>query len=243
MRLLLHACCGPCALEPLRLLVEEGHDITIAYMNSNIQPAEEYRQRLDTLRVFAADQGLPVVEGAYDPRTWAKAAGAYGSGAQVRPLRCRACYRQRLDEAGQYASANLFDGLATTLTVSPYQYTDAIREELESACASWGLTPVFRNYTSYYSKAVRRSKELGMYRQNYCGCPFSEAEAAQEREAQRAKRAVARAEKSAAKALRRAEEEAARSQRRAERKAYAEKRAAQRAALKAYKRAREEKTA
>ena len=50
MRLLLHACCGPCSLEPLRLLLEEGHDITIAYMNSNIHPQEEYLHRRDTLR-------------------------------------------------------------------------------------------------------------------------------------------------------------------------------------------------
>ena len=55
MKLLLHACCGPCTLEPLRLLLEEGHKISIAYMNSNIQPKTEYDHRLETLLAFARD--------------------------------------------------------------------------------------------------------------------------------------------------------------------------------------------
>ena len=53
MKLLLHACCGPCSLEPTRLLKAAGHDITIYYANSNIHPAEEYRHRLATLRAYS----------------------------------------------------------------------------------------------------------------------------------------------------------------------------------------------
>ena len=53
MKLLLHACCGPCSLEPTRLLKAAGHDITIYYANSNIHPAEEYEHRLATLRAWA----------------------------------------------------------------------------------------------------------------------------------------------------------------------------------------------
>ena len=237
MRLLLHACCGPCSLEPLRLLLEEGHDITIAYMNSNIHPREEYEHRHDTLMEFAREQGIPVVEGVYNPKAWANTAGQYASDPKMRPWRCRACYRQRLDEACDYALANCFDGVATTLTVSPYQYTDVIREELEAACALRRLVPVFRDYTEQYPEATRRSKALGMYRQNYCGCTISKKEAEQEREERRAERAAAKAAKLAEEAPRRAAAEAARAKKRAERQAYAEKRAAQRAALKAYKQA------
>ena len=65
--LLLNVCCGPCSLEPTRLLRAAGHDLTILYANSNIAPAEEYAHRLATLRAWAEDERLPVVEGAYDP--------------------------------------------------------------------------------------------------------------------------------------------------------------------------------
>ena len=82
MKLLLHACCGPCSLEPVRLLRAAGHDLTIAYMNSNIAPADEYARRLATLRAWAADVSAPVVEGAYDPAAWEACAGRVGAAAR-----------------------------------------------------------------------------------------------------------------------------------------------------------------
>ena len=162
LKLLLHACCCPCTLEPLRLLLEEGHDIAIAYMNSNIHPAEEYEHRRDVLLDFAREQGLEVIEGVYDPQAWSRAAGVFGTDPDQRPDRCRACYRLRLEEACAYAAANGYEGVTTTLTVSPYQYTETIREELERACAPRGLTAVFRDYREQYPEATRRSKAMGM---------------------------------------------------------------------------------
>ena len=73
MKLLLHACCGPCSLEPVRILAEAGHDITIAYLNSNIAPASEYEHRIKTLLEWAKSQNIPVIEGPYEPATWQNA--------------------------------------------------------------------------------------------------------------------------------------------------------------------------
>lgn len=235
MKLLLHACCGPCSLEPLRLLLEAGHDITIAYMNSNIHPAAEYEHRLQTMLDFAHEQGISVVEGPYDPQAWANAAGVFGTDPAFRPDRCRACYRLRLDEAARYASEHGFDGLATTLTVSPYQYIDEIREELSAACEPYGIEPVFQDFRERYPEATRRSKALGMYRQNYCGCAFSKVEAAQEREQRRIEREAAKEAKAAAMAPMRAADQAERARKRAEKQAYNEKRQRQRALLRKMK--------
>lgn len=232
MRLLLHACCGPCSLEPTRLLRAAGHDLTILYANSNIAPAEEYAHRLATLRAWAEDERLPVVEGAYDPERWEAGPGRIGEtqGDPVRrEARCRACYRLRLEEAATYASQAGFDGVGTTLSVSPYQYTDVIRDELERAAAQAGVAAVFEDFRPFYDQATRRSRALGMYRQNYCGCRFSDAEAA----AERAERKAARAADAAARAEERTASEAAQAARRAERQAYAEKQAKKRAVLKA----------
>lgn len=223
MKLLLHACCGPCSLEPLRLLLEAGHEIVIAYMNSNIHPASEYDHRLQTMLDFAQSQGIEVVEGPYEPQAWANAAGAFGTDPDARPDRCRACYRLRLEEAAAYAAANGFEGLATTLTVSPYQYIETIHEELETACAKVGITPVFQDFREQYPEATRRSKALGMYRQNYCGCAFSKVEAAEEREQRKAQRAAAKAKREEELAPQRAAEAAARAARKAEKEAYNEK--------------------
>ena len=81
MKLLLHACCGPCSLEPVRLLQAAGHDIAIYYANSNIAPREEYAHRLATLEDWTRSEGIPVIEGPYDPASWEEAAGRIGDAA------------------------------------------------------------------------------------------------------------------------------------------------------------------
>ena len=231
MKLLLHACCGPCSLEPVRLLQAAGHTVSIYYANSNIAPAEEYTHRRDTLRTWAESENIPVIEGSYSPASWEASAGRIGS--TSREARCRACYRLRLEEAAQYASAHGFVGIGTTLTVSPYQYTDVIHEELDRAAARFGLAAVFEDFRPYYPTATKRSRELGMYRQNYCGCRFSEAEAASERAERKFKRDAERKAYRAAHAEERATKEEALKARRAKRAAYDAKQAKKHAILKA----------
>ena len=164
-----------------------------------------------------------------------------GSGEAVRPQtvaelldderrreRCRACYRMRLEEAAAAAADLGYDALSTTLAVSPYQFTDVIHEELERAAQNAGIACHFEDYRPYYDEATRISRELGMYRQNYCGCRFSIAEG----EATRAFIRQQRAEQKAARAAGRASEDAERQKRAAEKRAYADKQARKRAILK-----------
>ena len=132
MRLLLHACCGPCLIEPLDEFSASADELAIVFTNSNIHPAEEYERRRRRLLAYADGLGATVVELDYDPAAWVEAVGPLArSGAE----RCRACYRLRLGEAARYAAENGYDALATTLTISPYQSPDAIREEGQAAAA------------------------------------------------------------------------------------------------------------
>lgn len=233
MKLLLHACCGPCSLEPTRFLANEGHDITIAYMNSNIHPASEYDRRLSTLRAWADRENLPIVEGPYDVRAWEGCVGTVASDTYAsREDRCRACYRMRLEEAARYASEHGFDGVSTTLTVSPYQYTDIIREELKRAAGAHGIASLFEDFRPLYDEATRRSRELGMYRQNYCGCRISQAEAEAERRERKAARAAKREAERAAHEDEIAAAEALRAQKKRERQDYAAKQERKRRILK-----------
>ena len=244
---------------PTRLLVEQGHDITVFYANSNIHPPEEYARRLETLCTWAQGEDLEVTEGSYDIAGWEATAGRIGNAAleevarcaasdaagndpekaaalridpEKRMARCRACYRLRFEEAARHAVQHGFDAVGTTLSVSPYQYTAIIREELERAAAKAGVKAVFRDFRPYYDEATHRSRELGMYRQNYCGCRFSEEEAAAERAERKAARAADREARMREQAASRAAEEAARAANRAEKRAYADKQARKRAILK-----------
>lgn len=182
MRVLMHACCGPCLLEPYDALSDSA-EVTVCYANPNIHPPEEYERRRDTLLDYAQEHAIEVVELPYEPEAWSEATAGLG-----RPERCRACYRLRIRLVAAEAARLGFDAVATTLTVSPYQDIEAIAREGEAACSTFGVTFLVTDFRDRYPEATRRSRELGMYRQNYCGCAPSMAEAAEERAARKAAR-------------------------------------------------------
>lgn len=187
MKILLHACCGPCSLEPVRLLQEEGHEITLAYFNSNIEPFEEYRHRFETLLSWAQKENIPVIEGPWNNIEWESSICSAWKPGEAQIKRCRACYRFRLEELAAWAFENNFEGIGTTLTVSPYQFTQAIEDTLYEVAKPFpSLQVVFSDYRPFYPQATKRSRDLEMYRQNYCGCHYSEKEAEIEREERKA---------------------------------------------------------
>ena len=184
MKLLLHACCGPCLLEPLDALTDD-HEVTVHYDNPNIHPLHEYERRRDTLLDHAHREGISVTLGKYDPQTWMQAVAPHVSDQRER---CRACFTLRLNRAAKAASEQGADGFATTLTVSPDQDGEAIREAGEAAGARHAVVYLHEDHRARYQEAVRRSRDLDMYRQNYCGCLLSEIEAEESRRRRREER-------------------------------------------------------
>jgi predicted adenine nucleotide alpha hydrolase (AANH) superfamily ATPase len=185
MRIALHACCGPCLLEPYDALAAE-HDVRVVYANPNIHPREEYERRRDTLLSYTGPRGIPVDELDYDTGAWETAVAGLD---RESGERCRACFRVRLGAVARHAAEIGCDAVATTLTVSPYQDPEAIREAGQAVCAEAGVAFLVTDFRDRYPEATRRSRELGMYRQNYCGCRYSEVEAADARKRRKVERA------------------------------------------------------
>lgn len=189
MKLLLDACCGPCLIEPFDAL-SGAYEVDVLFANPNIDPESEWIHRRDTLLVYTGARGIAVIERPRDPGAWLRAtAGLEGDPGR----RCRACYRVRMAIAAQEATIGGYDAFATTLTVSPYQDVGAIREAAEEAAGLHGTSYLHRDFRDRYSEATRRSREAGMYRQNYCGCAPSLVEADREREERRRLRRELRA--------------------------------------------------
>jgi predicted adenine nucleotide alpha hydrolase (AANH) superfamily ATPase len=175
--------------------------VTLAFINPNIQPEIEYHLRLDTLSAFAGTQSVPVLAGDYQPDIWEKTVAIHGGPYPLiagdpyeqanrlqREQRCRACYRLRFEATAALAAAHGFETIATTLSISPYQFTKVLLEELRRAAERLGLRALAEDYRQFYPQATQRSRELGMYRQNFCGCRLSLLEAEAERAARRAAR-------------------------------------------------------
>ena len=197
----MHVCCGPCSLVPLRLLSQEGRDFTTFFSNANISTGEEYERRFAAFKRFAAECTVDVTEDEYDPHAWEAAllpqAGVfpllagesgYEKNLAFRQARCRLCYRFRFERLAAEANSAGYSAIATTLSISPYQFTDLIAEELERAADQHGLVSAFVDYRPWYPESVSSSRERGMYRQNFCGCRFSQQEAELERQARKSAR-------------------------------------------------------
>ena len=169
MKLLLHTCCGPCASGCLPRLKAEGREATLFFANSNLDTAEEYSRRLAAAEKLAAAEGGRLGAAPYDHADWcAKVADGFED-APEKGERCERCYRYNLAAAAEYARANGYDAFSTTLTVSPHKPSEAVFAASDDPLF---LKEDFKKKDGFKT-SLRRSAELGLYRQDYCGCEFS----------------------------------------------------------------------
>ncbi|HOK07509.1 MAG TPA: epoxyqueuosine reductase QueH [Syntrophales bacterium] len=168
-KLLLHCCCGPCTIYPLEVLRGEGFDVEGLFLNPNIHPWSEYRRRLDALLAYAYVRGLKVITVADDrPETYFRAV----TGREEE--RCGICYELRIRRSLEKARDLGYTHFTTTLLYSPYQRHELIRQICGDLARDHGVTFVYRDFRAGWKEGVRISRRLGMYRQNYCGCLYSE---------------------------------------------------------------------
>lgn len=169
MKVLVHTCCAPCLIYPLKVLREQGHEVESYFYNPNIHPFSEYLRRLDSLKCYCEQEKIPLREDEYDFYH-------YFHEILLRGDRCQGCYRLRLGAAARVAKDKGFAAFTTTLIVSPHQKHQIIREIAEKIGQSHGIPFLYHDFRSGYREAVKESKALGLYRQKYCGCLYSEME-------------------------------------------------------------------
>lgn len=169
MDVFLHICCGPCAIYPVDVLRTEGHSVQGFFYNPNIHPFTEFTKRRDTLTVWAMSVDLPVlVHQGYDLEEFLRQTAFRES------ERCRFCHNLRLSVAAREAKKSGFTALTTTLLYSRYQKHDLIAEIGQNVAKEHGIDFIYRDFREGWSYGVKKSKELGLYRQPYCGCIYSE---------------------------------------------------------------------
>jgi predicted adenine nucleotide alpha hydrolase (AANH) superfamily ATPase len=181
VRLLLHCCCGPCATVVADHFRNAGDEAVGWFFNPNIHPEQERLRR----EAVSADGARKMKLELLPPGPGMGFEEFLLALARRGTNRCRACYELRLTEAARQAAAGGFDGFSTTLVVSPYQDVKAIAEVGREAGDRFGVAFRFADLRASYGESCERARELGLYRQNYCGCRFSQLERA-ERRARRA---------------------------------------------------------
>jgi epoxyqueuosine reductase len=170
-RILLHTCCAPCIVHPAAVLREEGFTIHAFFYNPHIQPYQEFQKRLDTLKSYAEIEQIPlIVRNDYDPETF------FRQVAFRETSRCVYCYSLRLNAAASLAKKSRFDAFTTTLLYSKHQKHELIISMAEEASRRHGIPFYYKDFRIGWSKGREKAKALGIYRQQYCGCIYSEME-------------------------------------------------------------------
>lgn len=165
MKILLHTCCAPCLIGPFERL--DKFDPALFYYNPNIRPFEEFQQRLQWVGHFAQHAKLDLITYEYKPDKYLEKV------AFDKPDRCETCYRLRLMETARVAKMKQFEAFTSTLLASPHQKHELITEIGGQASKKFDVPFYYEDFRLYYREAYDKAKELGIYRQKYCGCIYS----------------------------------------------------------------------
>ncbi len=171
MKILLHICCANCAIYPLELMRNRGDEVMGYFFNPNIHPYQEYQKRLYTLRTYSEKVGLSVIyQDEYLLEEFLRNVSH-----RVKE-RCQYCYFVRLEATAREAKREGFDGFSTTLLQSIHQNHPLIKETGEHVAKEIGIPFFYEDFRIGWRKGLEVSKSMGLYRQQYCGCIYSEKE-------------------------------------------------------------------
>ncbi len=171
MKILVHSCCAPCSVYPLKRLKGHFNDIEFLFYNPNIHPYTEYKLRLDALKQFTKDESLILhIPEEYDLNPFFRAVVFNVT------ARCHYCYDLRLSSCAKFAQENGFEAFTTTLLYSTYQNHEHIIKLAEKYADQYNLQFYYEDFRQGWQHGIDESIERNMYRQKYCGCLYSEQE-------------------------------------------------------------------
>lgn len=176
-QILLHICCAPDATAVVERLAPE-YDVIGYFHNPNIHPEAEYCLRLRDTQEVAQVMGFKLLTEPYRPELWLKAVKGWEHEPE-KGKRCEICFRFNLRATAKKAAALAIPYFTTTLTISPHKRSQSIFQAAESAAQEFQVRFLKIDFKKShgFQRSLEISREMGLYRQKYCGCRYSRPEA------------------------------------------------------------------
>ena len=171
-KILIHTCCGICSGYPIALLKEMGYEPVVYFCNPNIDTEFEFRRRLEAQKIICMYHSVQLIEEEYNHQEYLN----FVKGLEDEPergLRCEKCIELRLRKTCKKAKELGIDMLTTSLVISPHKNFDKITEIGKRLAKEIEYVAINFKKKDGFLKTNNLSKELGIYRQNYCGCEFA----------------------------------------------------------------------
>jgi predicted adenine nucleotide alpha hydrolase (AANH) superfamily ATPase len=171
LKVLIHICCANCLIYPLKVLQEEGWEVMGFFYNPNIHPYQEYQRRLEAVQAYEQQAAIQVIyRDEYNLEEFLRGV------AFREEERCRFCHHLRLEATAQVAKHGKFAAFTSTLLHSRHQDHELIKATGEAVGKEQGVQFLYRDFRDGWKEGIEESKALGLYRQQYCGCIYSEKE-------------------------------------------------------------------
>jgi predicted adenine nucleotide alpha hydrolase (AANH) superfamily ATPase len=171
--LLLHICCAPDEAWVVHTLNDQ-RDLHCFFCNPNIHPANEYDLRTKEAAEVAQLYGVPFTADTYAPDEWETAIAPFSATSEGGE-RCRSCFRLRLRKTAARCAELDLRSFTTVMSISPHKSISMLNEEGQRAAQEYGVTYECFDFKKQggFLKSIALCNELGLYRQDYCGCRLS----------------------------------------------------------------------
>jgi epoxyqueuosine reductase len=175
-QLVLHICCAPDEAWVVKSL-KETYNLYCYFCNPNIQPEDEYNKRLIDARKVADAFNVPFESSPYDPTAWESAIGPYAHTLEGGD-RCEHCFLLRMRDTAHFCKSIGWPRFTSVMSISPHKRIDVLNKTGNMAAEEFGVEFVSFDFKKNdgFLNSIKLSKELGLYRQDYCGCRLSRKE-------------------------------------------------------------------
>ena len=166
---LVHVCCAHCAAYTIEHWRQQEYAVIAFWYNPNIHPYSERQHRLESMEQLAKIMDLPLIvaEGYDMPEYFRRVVGKEAQ-------RCQVCFDLRLVKTAETAQANGFDALSSTLLISPHQQHETLLKTGNRIAEEKLIKFLYTDLRKRYSDSRHITKPMDLYRQQYCGCIYSE---------------------------------------------------------------------
>lgn len=171
-KILIHACCGICSGYPISLLKELGYEPVVYFCNPNLDTKDEFDKRLEAQKVVCEFHNVELITEKYNHMDFL----SFVLGLENEPekgRRCDKCIELRLKLTSNKAKELGINTFTTSLVISPHKNFTKISDIGQSVAGEINYLSIDFKKKDGFLKTNRLSGELGIYRQNYCGCEFS----------------------------------------------------------------------
>ncbi len=166
-KIVLMSCCAPCSCGAISQLKEQGMDFIVLFFNPNIFPESEYQKRLAEQIKYCENLGVKYHVGEYNHNQWLGCFRGFENMPE-RSERCARCFKMRFAYGATFARDNGYNKIMSVFGVSKHKD----QNQVDAAAANLGVEYVPFAWDEQLRQKINHESDF--YRQNYCGCEFSQ---------------------------------------------------------------------